>query len=980
MLRWLPLIALLPLLGGCPKDNCLSGGECVMPTPCEALAFSCDAGTVELIVLQPGDAGPGGLDALASPGDILLRNDQVEIVVEALDHPHYLEPTGGGVVDFATLGGANDSLRGIVHATGVLPDEAFVLLTQETFVEADFVAVQMTGHLEGRPLMPVAIRYELRPCEPGLRVRTEVANREADPASMLLSDGWYFGGRELLPFAPTVGVGFEMPSFGLSTLGDALQTADYWAFSGHSEPAASYAAIHCEDEGLTGFGSAEVTAAGRGPTPLMPRDWMSFDRFWAVGDGASASVAIDHALEVRRQLFEEEFVTITGRVDPGEGTDSLAAVARASVTLAEGTTGDRTTQRPVTQVFPEIDGTFTARVPAGSEYVARVDAFGRPATEVAFSATADTDLGAITLDAAGQLTVDATVDAATDWVLVFVEPSDAATRDAVTGKFLDGFEECAPLLGHPHGASPACNRILVNGPTPVSLLPGTYDLYATAGLFSTMAVARDVVVGAGDDVAVTLAIESLDLQPPGTLSGDFHIHGGASFDSNIPDDDRVAAFLAARVQVLATTEHDAAWDYMESRDRMGVDDRIQFLVGTENTGHILRRLRPDQTTPKVVGHWNVWPVEFDPEGPYRGAYWDEGVDPGVLFTRATERGWSPDIGVAQLNHPLGGSQFGRDFGWASALEMKGNEDLPDEDDGSLAWLFTSRPPEADFANHDFHATEVMNGSNNGNWQHYRAFWFYLLNQGLLRAGTANSDSHSLTENVVGIPQTLVSTETTMAAFDPEVFNASIRQGRMTGTNGPVIEASTTNVAGEVRGPALAAFNPAPDAVLTVRVTAPPWVPVAEVRVIVDGVVAHTWTEELSHPADPFGTEGTLRLETTIPIADVAPGSGDAWIVVEAGAPLEPNADLDCDGWPDTGDNNRDGTIDWQDVDGLEEDPGDATCLETTGPLTDPLLPDDRDDPRFIYNTVAPRGFPGAFTNPFVLDRNGGGFQGSGVAR
>ncbi len=33
------------------------------------------------------------------------------------------------------------------------------------------------------------------------------------------------------------------------------------------------------------------------------------------------------------------------------------------------------------------------------------------------------------------------------------------------------------------------------------------------------------------------------------------------------------------------------------------------------------------------------------------------------------------------------------------------------------------------------------------------------------------------------------------------------------------------------------------------------------------------------------------------------------LVVEADAPLMQNGDLDCDGIPDTGDNNRDGEID-----------------------------------------------------------------------
>jgi hypothetical protein len=69
-------------------------------------------------------------------------------------------------------------------------------------------------------------------------------------------------------------------------------------------------------------------------------------------------------------------------------------------------------------------------------------------------------------------------------------------------------------------------------------------------------------------------------------------------------------------------------------------------------------------------------------------------------------------------------------------------------------------------------------------------WFYLLNQGIVRAGTANSDSHGLTDNIVGTPRNLVWVDTTVADFDQVKFNRAVRDGAMIGTNGPVIEVST----------------------------------------------------------------------------------------------------------------------------------------------------------------------------------------------
>ena len=97
-------------------------------------------------------------------------------------------------------------------------------------------------------------------------------------------------------------------------------------------------------------------------------------------------------------------------------------------------------------------------------------------------------------------------------------------------------------------------------------------------------------------------------------------------------------------------------------------------------------------------------------------------------------------------------------------------------------------------------------------------------------------------------------------------------------------------------------------------------------------------------------------------------------MVEAGQALQENADLDCDGLPDTGDNNSDGTIDWQDVEGLEEAPT-AACLDSSGPLTNPPAPTDRTSPEYFFHAVVPGGYPLAFTNPLIFDRDGNGFSG-----
>ncbi len=993
------LLAAAVVLTGCDPEGCVGGEEgCVVPSPCTDLAWEdCADSTLEVRVLEPGDDLVGGLDALASPGDVLLRNGRVQVVIDALDHPHYLGPTGGGIVDLATADGDDDSMRHFVQAAGVLPDEA-AYYTSLTVIDesADgVVAVQVSGHLDGRPDVPVHTRYELRACEPGVRIRTELVNLEPDPISILLGDGHYMGNRELLPFTATPGTGFDQPSFGLSTLGDAISEAPFVVSAGHSDPATSYAQISCSAESIVGFRSTEVSLDGTARRIVMPRDYEIYERFLAAADGPSVSGAVDLALMVRNQLWDEPWVELTGQlVAPGGAP--FGDDVRASVLVTEPSGEEDVPGTPWTHILPEPDGSFFGFVPANRDYELTVEAYGMPTGDpVSVSVgESDTDAGELTIGGAGLLTLTATVDGAPDHVLAFVLPADDATEEAVTAGLYGQMHECAPLLGHPHGPSPACNRVLVDpelhdaGGTTVGIPFGRYRVFAVAGPFSTLASDEFLVDADSADVLVELALETVpELQPDGTLTGDFHVHGGASFDTNFPHHDRMRSFLASRLQVIATTEHDAAWDFATSRAALGADDRLALMVGTENTGHILFKLTETSRYPKVVGHWNLWPLDFDPEGPYRGAYWDEKAQPGMLFTRALDRGFDPAEGVIQLNHPLGGGSFGRDFAWGATIGANLTWPLAEPSGDEEFALFKYTPPGSSFANDDYDVQEVMNGSGNGNYLQYRAFWFWLLNQGELHAGTANSDSHSLLEHVVGTPLTLVRTTSTVADFDVAEFNGALKEGRSIGTNGPILDVTLADAGGVPQRPSLDLFTPDAAAELQIEVRAADWVPVPEVRVYVNGRLATT-LDAAPDPDDPL-----LRFDGGVPLADLVDGlSTDAWVVVEAGWPLAENDDLDCDGAPDTGDHDGDGAIDWRDIgqpdEPLEEEPEivevegfDGPCYGSAGPLKDPPPPDGRDGAFYAFRAVVPDGYPLSFTNPLILDLDGDGdFDPPGVGR
>jgi len=89
----------------------------------------------------------------------------------------------------------------------------------------------------------------------------------------------------------------------------------------------------------------------------------------------------------------------------------------------------------------------------------------------------------------------------------------------------------------------------------------------------------------------------------------------------------------------------------------------------------------------------------------------------------------------------------------------------------------------------------------------------------------------------------------------------------------------------------------------------------------------------------------------VPLATLLPAQGDAWLVVEAG--------LEQETPPDDEDGKSDGLPDLSDADL-------------------PTRPRDTTDPRFDVEAVAPGIWPAAFTNPFLLNLDGGDWVAPGL--
>jgi hypothetical protein len=944
--------AVLATITACRDDSCLRG---TCATPCAEVSFvaagTCSAGDGPLYVgpLAGAPAGARLVHGHAATGDIVMTNGVVTAVISAIDAPNDLAPTGGNLIDLGSYGGLDD-ITLVYQLAGILPDDAFAYRSLTYGMRDGRATVTVRGTLDGRPDVAVVTHYELAPCDPGVRVRSELFNGSADTQAFVIADAMHWGKRRVVPFVPARGQGYTQPTLDLLELSALWTPYDYAAAATPADDSASYAAVACDRDRLAGVNDLEISALGTPMSFVRPGNTVVLERMiLAAGAGAGTAPSIGAALAARAQLFGETTRRVRGRVTAG-GLPFGGDVRRASIVLhVDG--------RPVTSVVPGADGTFEVDVPDGAGVVrAEVWSFGRPVAEAT-----GTELGDIAVPEPALLQLEIARDGVADWAIAVIVPADEPTRAAVTGTFHGRLDTCAPWLGPPNGRSPACNQIIVDpAGTEVEVPPGSYIVLATAGPDYTLGRADVVLVG-GEISQVALDVGSLAVAPAGWLSADFHVHGRASFDSGIPEDDRVRTFVASGVDVIAATDHDVIGDYTQVVAQLGVGDRVAVMGGLEATQLIPWMDVPGASLPRVIGHFNFWPLEQLPSEPRGGAPWDELIEPGTLFDRMAPL--VGDAGMMMLNHPWGEPQFGRDLGYLRAIDFDPRVPV---DVGNNELLL--RRPSGQRRNIDWNVIEILNGADASEMMQARTLWFSLLAQGFITPGTGNSDSHGMIDDKLGWARNWVQTSTTVAAFDADALHAAIRDGRMIAGHGIVVLVELGQP-GNLRGLGFTPHVARPGDVVRITVRAAPWIPVDEVRVVTSrGTRVIASGADLVQPSDPFGTAGVVRYFAELPLASLV--ERDDFLVVEAGLAYPLAADLDDDGVVDTTDNNGDGRVDARDI---EPD-------EDTGPLAMPADPTDPADRRYWITRLLPGGWPQGFANPVFVDLAGDGWTPPGVGR
>lgn len=379
------------------------------------------------------------------------------------------------------------------------------------------------------------------------------------------------------------------------------------------------------------------------------------------------------------------------------------------------------------------------------------------------------------------------------------------------------------VIGAPEGV------LLVSGDATIGLPIGTYDLILLQGT-EYESVRKTVSVTADAVTQVDVTLEHT-VKTEGWLAADMHIHSRRSFDSKLLAAHRVVSEVVSGIQVLVPTEHGYHYDLSDLIKTLDYGSRAVSIPGSEYNFQ--------------GGHAGIYPVVFDPNGPFLGAPpWQEWpkpnmADPETYFPLVHQQAGSPLI---VINHPRLPPDLGYflNIRWRPGMPLK------------TAGLFDAMEVLNGYAMQPHEVAELLQD------------WFTLLNQGLRVTGLGNSDTHRIDWLRAGYPRTWLQFPTSEPSrVIPSDLRDALLSMRAVGSNGPFVTMSA-----EGKGIGDTVKVQSGNVSVSITADAPGWVDLTRLQIYRNGVL---FTEipitSRSHPAL------STKVDVDVP--------SDGWIVALA---------------------------------------------------------------------------------------------------
>ena len=822
---------------GAPDSSSDGSTECVPPlegTSADGHGSPLGAGSGEA---RAGRIGAGELPPHEhglltwAPGDFVLANDRVALVVEDVGASDGFDPWGGKPIGAARVeGGA--LVEPADFGEMFLAVGRYILQTESVGVVNDGAdgqpaVVRATGSLAPLPaldalaklLLPnefdgvdASVDYSLAPDAEHVDVSLSLRSTRTDPTDIPNLLTFFFQATRMPAYSP--GLGFRA--------GGAASSLPYIAFV--EDDATSYA-----------------YRAAEGDIKLF--------------------LALSGATIYRNGTFELAACSAAelpyGRIDiGGPGADGL----RQAIARTDGETLRRIEGQVTEPGGAPSAGVRVHAVDGSGGYLTRAttDAMGRYALHVPQSAVELTPyrrgntVPAATTVAASESIVDLTLGES-GRVHVSVNDGLGGPLPAKVQILPLGDVPAAPeTFGEPSAPD---GRLYVelpaDGDVTLRVPVGRHRVIASRGyeyeIFSTEV---DVAAGATVDVDAPL---SHSVPTAGAVCGDFHLHTHRSVDA--PDTAHLKVLSAAGegLEIPVRSEHEWVASFEPQIADLGLESWVFGIASHELTTF-------------EWGHFGVFPLAPDPSAPNAGGIgWTGRLPPEVLDDARSRAG--PDGPPAIIvNHARTFCGLGTEGCYFTAAGY-------DPSTGAAA-----RP---ELWDEKFRLFEVFNASSfDENFDETVRDWFSFLDEGRPMFAVGSSDSHTIDESPVGYPRTCIDLGVETASAARVMGAGAIRDrmlaGHMVVSGGIVIDA--LGPGGEKPGDTVAgagAMLP-----LAVRVRAPIWVDVDELRVFVDGAEVDSVTLDAS-TVDPGDL--TVRFDGTLDVPIAAGSTGSHVILVASGS-------------------------------------------------------------------------------------------------
>jgi hypothetical protein len=406
--------------------------------------------------------------------------------------------------------------------------------------------------------------------------------------------------------------------------------------------------------------------------------------------------------------------------------------------------------------------------------------------------------------------------------LTYTEHFGAPLPVHVLVKGIEGTADPLPMDATGRVVQAGRSLYLLDGHTDVTLAAGRYRLTASHGLTYSLAVS-EITVDAAAPVNVTENLRAV-IDTEDWVSADFHLHSAPSPDSDVSLEERVQSLACEGVDLAVATDHNRVTDLSPHVHSLGLDATLATAAGVEITSAGQR-----------YGHFNAYPLPLPKSSPEEGvpAYFDK--MPVDMFAAAREFG----ARVVQVNH----ARMDPGIGYFDLVHL-------DQRTGRASGEFSS----------DFDVFEAYNGM----WIERRdkiregpMDLVALARRGKRVATVGDSDSHKLFYEEAGYPRTFVHTpRNPITTRFERVVGGLLGAADTTVSSGPFVEMTVDGKPiGSVIVPKEGHVH------VSIRVSAPAWVPVEHVEVWLNDAVARRFDVD-GPPKDGqrFATEFDLPID------------------------------------------------------------------------------------------------------------------------